>query len=50
MANNDKLIINLKMAKIKQLWEWTDSDMCLSVHKADVSIHFPHATLFNDNL
>ena len=32
------------MAKIKQLREWADSDMCLSVCKDDVSIHFSHAT------
>ena len=38
------------MAKIKQLREWTDSDMCLNVCKYDVSIHFPHATLFDDDL
>ena len=38
------------MAKIKQLREWTDADMCLSLRKDDVSIHFPNATLFDDNL
>ena len=32
------------MAKIKQLREWADSNMCLSVCKDDVFIHFltPH--------
>ena len=38
------------MAKIKQLREWADSDMCLNVCKGEVSIQFPHATLFDDDL
>ena len=38
------------MAKIKQLREWTDSDMCLRVCKEDVSIHFSYATLFDHDL
>ena len=38
------------MAKIKQLLEWADSDKGLNVCKDYVSIHFPHATLFDDDL
>ena len=35
---------------MKQLRELADSDMRLSVCKDDVSIHFSHATLFDDDL